>query len=101
MKKLLLALSCTLCSLPVLAKTEHVTVTIKKIEGYGESGDAYTFKAMSGKRYMVYNAGGSQPITGERLITQAVKTKQPICLQLAANASQPRMVDAVRAGRCK
>ena len=53
MKKLLLALSCTLFSLPVLAKTEHVTVTIKNIEGYGESGDAYTFKATSGKRYMV------------------------------------------------
>ncbi|MHA3080680.1 hypothetical protein [Acinetobacter sp. ANC 4635] len=101
MKKLLLVLSCTLCSLPVLAKTEQVTVTVKKIEGYGESGDAYTFKATSGKRYMVYNAGGAQPISGEALIMKAEKNKQPICLKLVADPSQPRMVDAVRAGRCK
>ena len=74
---------------------------MKKIEGYGESGDAYTFKASSGKRYMVYNAGGSQPISGEALIMKAEKNKQPICLKLTTDPSQPRMVDAVRAGRCK
>ena len=32
------------------AKTQAVTARVETIEGYGESGDAFTFKTVSGKR---------------------------------------------------
>lgn len=57
MKKLFLALGLAMLCSTAFAKTNSVTVTVKKIEGFSESGDAFTFKTTSGKRYQVYNAG--------------------------------------------
>lgn len=91
----------TCFSVNAVASSNQVTVTVKKIEGYGESSDAFTFKAVSGKRYMVYNAGGTSPINGEALIQQSVKSKQKICLVLDSYPQEPRMVQAVKKGSCK
>lgn len=101
MKKIILALSLTAFAPLTLAKTTQVTVVVQKIEGFGESGDAFTFKAKSGKRYMVYNAGGASPIKGEALIQQSAKSKQKICLELDSYSNAPQMVDAVKKGACK
>ena len=101
MKKIILALSLMAFAPLTLAKTAQVTVVVQKIEGFGESGDAFTFKAKSGKRYMVYNAGGASPIKGEALIQQSAKSKQKICLELDGYSSAPQMVDAVKKGACK
>lgn len=98
---LLLATALTGISTSAMAKNNQVSVTVKKIEGYGESGDAFTFKAVSGKRYMVYNAGGTSPIKGESLIQQSAKSKQKICLVLDSYPNEPRMVQAVKKGTCK
>lgn len=98
---LLLATVLTGMSASAMAKSNQVNVTVKKIEGYGESGDAFTFKAVSGKRYMVYNAGGTSPIQGEALIQQSAKSKQKICLVLDSYPNEPRMVQAVKKGACK
>ena len=48
MKKLFLALGLTVLCSTAFAKTNSVTVTVKKIEGFSESGDAFTFKTTSG-----------------------------------------------------
>ena len=101
MKKIILALSLMAFAPLTLAKTIQVTVVVQKIEGFGESGDAFTFKAKSGKRYMVYNAGGASPIKGEALIQQSAKSKQKICLELDSYSNAPQMVDAVKKGACK
>ena len=98
---LLLATALTGISASAMANSNQVSVTVKKIEGYGESGDAFTFKAVSGKRYMVYNAGGTSPIKGESLIQQSAKSKQKICLVLDSYPNEPRMVQAVKKGTCK
>ena len=98
---LLLATVLTGMSASAMAKSNQVSVAVKKIEGYGESGDAFTFKAVSGKRYMVYNAGGTSPIKGESLIQQSAKSKQKICLVLDSYPNEPRMVQAVKKGACK
>ena len=101
MKKLFLALGLTvLCSI-AFAKTNSVTVTVKKVEGVSESGDAFTFKTTSGKRYQVYNAGGARPIQGEEYISNAMKTKKAICLYLSSDQTTVRMVESVRPGKCK
>lgn len=102
-QSILLVCSIVAFTAPVCAQSQPVTLTatVKKIEGYGESGDAYTFKTVSGKRYMVYNAGGSSPIQGEALIQQSLKTKQPICLVFDQHPNEPRMVQAVQQGPCK
>lgn len=102
-QSILLVCSLMVATAPVCAQSQPVTLTttVKNIEGYGESGDAYTFKTVSGKRYMVYNAGGSSPIQGEALIQQSLKTKQPICLILDQHPNEPRMVQAVQQGPCK
>ena len=98
----LLGCSLVACSASVSAQTQTqtqtqaVTVRVEKIEGYGESGDAFTFETVSGKRYMVYNAGGSSPIQGEALIQQSAKHKQKICLLLDPSLHEPRMVQAVK-----
>ena len=101
MKKIILALSLMAFAPLTLAKTTQVTVVVQKIEGFGESGDAFTFKAKSGKRYMVYNAGGASPIKGEALIQQSAKSKQKICLELDSYSNAPQMVDTVKKGACK
>ncbi len=101
MKKIILALSLATFAPLALAKTTLVTVIVEKIEGFGESGDAFTFKAQSGKRYMVYNAGGESPIKGEALIQQSAKSKQKICLELDGYPNAPQMVNAVKKGACK
>ena len=101
MKKIILALSLMAFAPLTLAKTAQVTVVVQKIEGFGESGDAFTFKSQSGKRYMVYNAGGESPIKGEALIQQSAKSKQKICLELDAYSNAPQMVNAVKKGACK
>ena len=98
---LLLTTALTGISASAMANSNQVSVTVKKIEGYGESGDAFTFKAVSGKRYMVYNAGGTSPIKDEALIQQSAKSKQKICLVLDSYPNEPRMVQAVRKGACK
>lgn len=102
-QSILLVCNLMVITAPVCAQSQPVTLTatVKKIEGYGESGDAYTFKTVSGKRYMVYNAGGSSPIQGEALIQQSLKTKQPICLVLDHHLNEPRMVQAAQQGPCK
>ncbi len=101
MQKLILALCLTALTPLALAKPAQVTAVVKKIEGFGESGDAFTFKVNSGKRYMVYNAGGTSPIKGESLIQQSAKSKQKICLELDSSTNEPRMVNAVKKGSCK
>lgn len=101
MKKLFLALGLTMLCSTAFAKTNSVTVTVKKIEGFSESGDTFTFKTTSGKRYQVYNAGGASPIQGEEYISNSVKTKKAICLSLSTDQIQPLMVESVRPGKCK
>ena len=108
MKQHIIVLACVAtCSFSVYAQSSAAsnsnttTVTVQKIEGYGESGDAFTFKASSGKRFIVFNAGGTNPIKGEALIQQSVKSKQKICLKLDRNLNEPRMVLAVKAGACQ
>lgn len=101
MKKLFLALGLSVLCSTAFAKTNTVTVTVKKIEGFSESGDVFTFKATNGKRYMVYNAGGASPIQGEEFISSSAKSKKVICLRLSAEQTQPRMVESVRQGKCK
>ena len=101
MKKLFLALGLTMLCCTAFAKTNSVTVTVKKIEGFSELGDSFTFKTTSGKRYQVYNAGGASPIQGEEYISNAMKTKKAICLYLSTDQSPLRMVESVRPGKCK
>ena len=103
MKKLFLALGLSVLCASALAKSNSnaITVTVKTIEGFSESGDAFTFKTTSGKRYMVYNAGGANPIQGEELISSSAKSKKAICLRLSAEQTQPRLVESVRSGQCK
>lgn len=101
MKKLFLALGLAMLCSTAFAKTNSVTVTVKKIEGFSESGDAFTFKTTSGKRYQVYNAGGASPIQGEEYISNAMKTKKAICLYLSSDQAPVRMVESVRPGKCK
>lgn len=100
MKKMILSLSFALFSPLLLAHPPNTTVTVKHLYGYAESGDAYTFIAQNGKRYMVYNAGGSQPIPGERFIFNSAKDKKPICLTLD-HSNQPPLVSAVKQGACR
>lgn len=101
MKKLFLAVGLSVLCSTAFAKANTVAVTVKKIEGFSESGDAFTFTATSGKRYMVYNAGGANPIQGEEFISISSKSKKVICLSLSAEQTQPRMVESVRLGKCK
>lgn len=108
MKQHIIVLACvTTCSFSIFAQSSaasnsnNTTVTVQKVEGYGESSDAFTFKANSGKRFMVFNAGGTNPIKDEALIQQSVKSKQKICLKLDRNLNEPRMVLAVKAGTCQ
>lgn len=100
-QSILLTCALALFAISAFAQSEMVTATVKHIEGYGESGDAFTFKAVSGKRYMVYNASGTSPIKGESLIQQSAKSKQKICLVLDSDPNEPRMVQAVKKGACK
>ncbi len=101
MKKLFLAVGLSVLCSSAFAKANSVTVTVKKIEGFSESGDAFTFQATNGKSYMVYNAGGVNPIQGEKFISSSTKSKKAICLRLSAEQTQPRMVESVRQGKCK
>lgn len=100
MKKMILSLSLAAFSPMLLAQTLQTTVTVKQLHGYGESGDAYSFTAQNGKRYMVYNAGGTQPIPGERYLLSSAKHKKPICLTLD-QSSQPPLVNSVKQGTCR
>lgn len=45
---ILLTCALSLFAFPAFAQSETVTATVKHIESYGESGDAFTFKAVSG-----------------------------------------------------
>lgn len=101
MKKLILACGLSLICTSLFAQSNKVTVTVKKIEGFSESGDAFSFKTTTGKRYQVYNAGGSNPIQGENLISRSIKTKKAICLRLDADRTEPRLVQSVHKGKCK
>ena len=101
MKKLFLILGLSVLCSTTFAKSNAVTVTVKQIEGFSESGDAFTFKATNGKRYSVYNAGGANPIQGEEFISSSAKSKKAICLRLSTEQTQPRMVESVRSGKCK
>ena len=101
MKKLILACGLSLLCTSLFAQSNKVTVIVKKIEGFSESGDAFSFKTTSGKRYQVYNAGGSNPIQGEDLISSSIKTKKAICLRLDADKTEPRLVQWVQKGKCK
>lgn len=101
MKKFILTCSLSLLCGSVFAQPNSVSVIVKKIEGFSESGDAFSFKTTSGKRYQVYNAGGANPIHGEELISSSAKTKKTICLHLDADKTEPRLVQSVRQGKCK
>ena len=100
-QSILLTCALSLFAFPAFAQSETVTATVKHIEGYGESGDAFIFKTVSGKRYMVYNAGGPSPSNGEALTQQSEKFKQKSCLVLDSYRNEPRKVQAVRKGACK
>ena len=101
MKKLILACGLSLICTSLFAQSNSTTVIVKKIEGFSESGDAFSFKTTSGKRYQVYNAGGSNPIQGEELISSSIKSKKAICLRLDADKTEPRLVQSVHKGKCK
>ncbi|MCG2573471.1 MULTISPECIES: hypothetical protein [Acinetobacter] len=101
MKKFILTCSLSLLCGSVFAQPNSASVIVKKIEGFSESGDAFSFKTTSGKRYQVYNAGGANPIHGEELISSSAKTKKTICLRLDADKTEPRLVQSVRQGKCK
>ena len=80
MKELILACGLSLICTSLFAQSNSTTVIVKKIEGFSESGDAFSFKSTTGKRYQVYNAGGSNPIQGEDLISSSIKSKKAILL---------------------
>ena len=101
MKKLILACGLSLICTSLFAQSNKVTVIVKKIEGFSESGDAFSFKTTSSKRYQVYNAGGANPIPGEELISNSIKSKKAICLRLDADKTEPRLVQSVHKGKCK
>lgn len=101
MKKLILACGLSLICTSLFAQSNSTTVIVKKIEGFSESGNAFSFKITKGKRYQVYNAGGSNPIQGEELISNSIKTKKAICLRLDADKTEPRLVQSVHKGKCK
>lgn len=101
MKKLILACGLSLLCTSLFAQSNKVTVIVKKIEGFSESGDAFIFKSSTGKRYQVYNAGGANPIQGEELISSSIKTKKAICLRLDADKTEPRLVQSAHKGKCK
>lgn len=101
MKKFILTCSLSLLCGSVFAQPNSASVIVKNIEGFSESGDAFSFKTTSGKRYQVYNAGGANPIDGEELISSSAKTKKTICLHLDADKTEPRLVQSVRQGKCK
>jgi len=101
MKKHILACGLSLICTSLFAQSNSATVIVKKIEGFSKSGDAFSFKTTAGKRYQVYNAGGSNPIQGEELISNSIKTKKVICLRLDADKTEPRLVQSVNKGKCK
>ena len=101
MKELILACGLSLICTSLFAQSNSTTVIVKKIEDFSESGDAFSFKTTSGKRYQVYNAGGSNPIQGEELVSNSIKTKKAICLRLDADKTEPRLVQSVHKGKCK
>ena len=101
MKKMILACGLSLLCTSLFAQSNSATVIVKKIEGFSESGDAFSFKASTGKRYQVYNAGGATPIQGEELISSSIKSKKAICLRLDPDKTEPRLVQSVRQGKCK
>lgn len=101
MKKQFLALGLSVLCSSAFAQSNSATVIVKKIEGFSESGDAFSFKATTGKRYQVYNAGGASPIQGEELISSSIKSKKAICLRLDPDKNEPRLVQSVRQGKCK
>lgn len=55
-----------------------ISVVVKDRGGYSESGDGYTFSTLTGEKFYVYNAGGSQLRIGEELI----KPNSEICVTL-------------------
>ena len=101
MKELILACGLSLICTSLFAQSNKVTVIVKKIEGFSELGDTFSFKTTTGKRYQVYNAGGSNPIQGEELVSNSIKTKKAICLRLDADKTEPRLVQSVHKGKCK
>ena len=101
MKKHNLAYGLSLIFTSLFAQSNSATVIVKNIEGFSESGDAFSFKTTTGKRYQVYNAGGSNPIQGEELVANSIKTKKSICLRLDADKTEPRLVQSVHKGKCK
>ena len=101
MKELILACGLSLICTSLFAQSNSTTVIVKKIEDFSESGDAFSFKTTTGKRYQVYNAGGSNPIQGEELVSNSIKTKKAICLRLDADKTEPRLVQSVQKGKCK
>lgn len=98
---MILACGLSLICTSLFAQSNSATVIVKKIEGFSESGDAFSFKATTGKRYQVYNAGGASPIQGEELISSSIKSKKAICLRLDPDKNEPRLVQSVRQGKCK
>lgn len=101
MKKMILACGLSLICTSLFAQSNSTTVIVKKIEGFSESGDTFSFKATTGKRYQVYNAGGASPIQGEELISSSIKSKKAICLRLDPDKNEPRLVQSVHKGKCK
>jgi len=75
MKKLILACGLSLICTSLFAQSNTTTVIVKKIEGFSESGDAFSFKTTTGKRYQVYNAGGNQvmPLVLKPPLANAIK----------------------------
>lgn len=98
---MILACGLSLICTSLFAQSNSTTVIVKKIEGFSESGDTFSFKATTGKRYQVYNAGGASPIQGEELISSSIKSKKAICLRLDPDKNEPRLVQSLHKGKCK
>ena len=85
---------------PAVAAQHQVTVIVKKINDFSESGDGYTFTTKSGKEYYIYNAGGGSPIKGEINIVHSANKGIPVCLTLNP-ADGMGDIASVNKGKCK
>ncbi|ATZ66785.1 hypothetical protein [Acinetobacter haemolyticus] len=75
---------------------KKITVIVKKVNGFGESSDGYTFTTTIGKEYYVYNEGGASPRKGELYIKKGAK----ICLWLNPSDGMGDIA-AISKGKCK
>ena len=78
------------------AQSKQVSVVVKKVNEFSESGDGYTFTTTDGKEYYVYNAGGASPRKGE----MHIKKGAALCLKLNSPDGMGD-IDSITKGKCK